>query len=150
MPRIEIEQAPGGSGASYPAPFDVPCRDRHWRNLDEAAGITQFGVNIMTLPSGAWSSQRHWHTHEDEFACVLSGEVVLVENDGETILHPGDCIGWPMNTGIGHCLQNRTDHDARILVVGGRSGEDWVQYPDIDLKLSPDGKPHHKDGSPYE
>lgn len=149
MPKIDIASAPGGSGSRYPAPYDEPCRTRSWQNLDEAAGIQQFGVNIATLPPGAWSSQRHWHTHEDEFALVLSGNVVLVENDGETVLGPGDCVGWRMNSGIGHCLQNRAETEARILVVGGRSAEDWVKYPDIDLKLSPDGTPHHKDGTPY-
>lgn len=149
MPKIDIAAAPGGSGASYPAPYDQPCRNRAWKNLDDAAGITQFAVNIMTLKPGAWSSQRHWHTHEDEFACILSGEVVLVENDGETVLGAGDCIGWRMNTGIGHCLQNRSTTDAQILVVGGRPAEDTVEYPDIDLRITPDSVFRHKDDTPY-
>src|SRR5260370_14293246 len=48
-----------------------------------------FGVNLMTLPPGNWSSQRHWHSHEDEFVYLLEGELVLIEDGSETLLHPG-------------------------------------------------------------
>lgn len=154
MPKIDIASAPGGSGSRYPAPHNEPCLGRQWKELGDAAGLSQFGVNLLTLKPGVWSSQRHWHSHEDEFAYVLSGEVMLVEDEGETTLGPGDCVGWAMNVPNGHCLQNRTNEVATILVVGGRSADDSGQYSDIDMMFSRDGAPggglfQHKDGSPY-
>src|SRR5947207_13642889 len=91
MPKIDIEAAHQRSGTRYPAPFDEPCKTRKWRILGEAAGLTQFGVNLVRLPPGTWSSQRHWHALEDEFVYVLEGELVLVTDKGEEKLVPGDC-----------------------------------------------------------
>jgi uncharacterized cupin superfamily protein len=59
--------------------------------LGNAGGLRDFGVNLMTLPPGGWSSQRHWHSHEDEFDYLLEGELALIEDDGETVLRAGDC-----------------------------------------------------------
>jgi len=154
MPKIDKAQAPRDSGTRYPAPFDKPCRSRAWQRLGDAAGLTLFGVNLLRLPPGAWSSQRHWHSHEDEFIYVLAGEVVLVTDAGDENLRAGDCAGFKAGDRNGHCLQNRTVRDAEILVVGSRSDEDQSEYPDIDLKRSAGryaGRAayRHKDGSPY-
>ncbi|HAJ04072.1 MAG TPA: transcriptional regulator, partial [Brevundimonas sp.] len=88
----------------------------------------------LTLPPGAWSSQRHWHEGEDEFVWVLSGEVVLVEDEGETMLRAGDCAGFKAGVKNGHKLENRSDADAVLLEVGTRKpGGDHGEYPDIDM-----------------
>ena len=94
MPKIDKAAAPRGEGTRYPAPFDVPCQKRTWHRLGDAADLTQFGVNLLRLPPGAWSSQRHWHAHEDEFVYVLDGEVVLLTDAGEEILRAGDCAAF--------------------------------------------------------
>jgi uncharacterized cupin superfamily protein len=121
--------------------------------LGDAVGLTQFGVNLLTLPPGVWSSQRHWHTHEDEFVHILSGEVVLCEDAGETLLKAGDSAGFKAGVPNGHCLQNRSDADAVILVVGSRNPEDAGEYSDIDMRFArrDDGTLgfFHKDGTPY-
>jgi len=135
MKKIDLAKAPRGEGCRYPAPYDEPCRKRQWLKLGDAAGLTQFGVNLLTLKPGVWSSQRHWHSHEDEFIYVLDGEVVLITDAGEEILHPGDSAGFAAGVRDGHCLQNRTRDDALILVVGSRSNEDYGEYPDLDMKF---------------
>jgi uncharacterized cupin superfamily protein len=152
--KIDKGRAPRNSGTRYPAPFDAPCRSRAWRRLGDAAGLTQFGVNLLRLPPGAWSSQRHWHSHEDEFVYVLDGDVVLVTDKGEEMLRAGDCAGFKAGDPNGHCLQNRSLRDAELLIVGTRSDEDQAAYPDIDLervggRYSGGGAYRHKDGSPY-
>jgi uncharacterized cupin superfamily protein len=154
MTKIDFAAAPQGSGSSYPAPFDVPCRGRSWHRLGAAAGLTQLGVNLVRLAPGAWSSQRHWHTHEDEFVYVLSGELVLVTDEGESTLVTGDAAGFPAGVRNGHCLQNRTDRDAVFLVAGNRSNEDGGEYSDIDMMFKPGrytggSNYFHKDGTPY-
>ncbi|MDX2232944.1 MAG: cupin domain-containing protein [Hyphomonadaceae bacterium] len=153
MPKIDIPSAPSGQGSGYPPPHDEPCRERAWKKLGVAAGLTQFGVNLVTLKPGVWSSQRHWHAVEDEFVYVLSGEVTLVEDAGETILRAGDAAAWKGGVRDGHCLKNLSTADATLLVVGGRSDDDWGEYSDIDLafpkgrysgsnaKTTKDGKP---------
>lgn len=150
MPKIDRNDAEVRSGATYPAAFRGPCMGRRWQNLGDVVGLTQFGVVRMVLPPGVWSSQRHWHTREDEFVWVLEGELVMVTDAGETTMRAGDCAGFPANDGDGHHLQNRSDRDAVILVVGSRVQGDAGEYPDIDLAWRPDaGGVVHKDGTPY-
>ena len=95
MPKIDIAAVQARKGSGYPPPFDAPCAERVRRRLGDAGGLADFGVNLMTLPPGGWSSQRHWHSHEDELVYVLDGELTLVEDDGETVLRPGDCATFP-------------------------------------------------------
>jgi uncharacterized cupin superfamily protein len=150
MTKIEVANAPCSAGSDYPEPYDVPCRDRVRRALGDAAGLTQFGVNLLQLPPGAWSGQRHWHTAEDEFVWILEGEVVLVTEGREEILRAGDCAGFKAGEPNGHHLQNRSDRLALILEVGSRRPhEDVVDYSDIDLRYSATAGDMHKDGTPY-
>jgi uncharacterized cupin superfamily protein len=154
MPKIDKEKAPMGSGTRYPAPFNEPCIRREWKSLGDAAGLTQFGVNLLQLQPGVWSSQRHWHMHEDEFVYVLKGEVVMVTDAGDEVLKAGDCAGFKAGERDGHCLQNRSDHPADILVVGSRNADDHGEYSDIDMvflagRYSGTGGYKHKDGTPY-
>jgi uncharacterized cupin superfamily protein len=151
MRKIGIDDAPGVRGTDYPSPFDQPCRERFRRRLGDAAGLTQFGVNLLVLPPGTWSSQRHWHTAEDEFVYVLDGEVVLVTDAGEELLRAGDCAGFPAGASDGHHLQNRSTRAATLLDIGTRRpAEDEVFYPDIDMR-APKGEVGyvHSDGRPY-
>ena len=106
--RIDPAKVAAVIGTSYPPPFDEPCRTRERRRLGDAAGLTQFGVNLLTLPPGSWSAQRHWHSHEDEFVTVLEGEVVLVTDAGEETLRRGDAAGFKAGDRDGHCFQNRS------------------------------------------
>jgi uncharacterized cupin superfamily protein len=139
-------------GTLYPPPFDEPCRTRERTRLGDAAGLTQFGVNLLRLPPGAWSSQRHWHEREDEFVYVLSGEVTLVTDDGPELLRAGDAAGFRAGEENGHCLQNRSDADALVLEVGSRIEGEVAWYSDIDMKTVPGGTPSpfaRRDGTPY-
>jgi uncharacterized cupin superfamily protein len=111
--------------------------------------LTQFGVNVLRLPPGAWSSQRHWETKSDEFVYVLSGEVVLVTDAGEEVLRPGDAAGFKAGEPDGHCLQNRASYDALILEVGSRIADDAAFYSDIDMKVLPNGDYLNRDDVPY-
>jgi uncharacterized cupin superfamily protein len=151
--RIDVQSLQAFVGTLSPPPFDEPCRAREHTRLGDAAGLTQFGVNLLRLPPGAWSSQRHWHTGEDEFVYVLAGEVVLVTDDDEETLRAGDAAGFPANEGNGHCLQNRSDHDATVIEVGTRTTGSVCYYAGIDMVAPAGGKPAaftHRDGTPYE
>ncbi len=150
MPRIDIDAVPVRQGSGYPPPFDAPCAARTRRRLGEAGGLRDFGVNLMTLPPGGWSSQRHWHSHEDEFVLVLEGELTLIEDGGEKVLRAGDCAGFAKGTGDGHHMINRTSATAVYLEVGSRHPDDLTTCSDIDMKsANADGRFTHKDGSPY-
>lgn len=151
MPTIEITTAPRTEGSGYPPPFDEPCRSRTRQHLGDAAGLTQFGVNLLTLPPGSWSSRRHWESAEDEFVWVLEGEVVLVTDAGEALLRAGDCAGFAAGVADGHHLQNRSSQPARVLEVGSRHPDtNWTEYPGIDLRWSPTDGAIHRDGTPYK
>jgi uncharacterized cupin superfamily protein len=150
MGKIDISTTPRHEGSDYPAPYDVPCRGRVRQALGDAAQLTQFGVNLTRLPPGAWSSQRHWHSAEDEFVWVLEGELVLVSDKGEEILRAGDCAAFKAGDADGHHLQNRSEHAAVILEMGSRRPEqDTCTYSDIDLIWSQSAGDTHKDGTPY-
>ena len=137
MKKIDLNAAPKGQGTRYPPPHNEPCKNRRWLRVGDAAGLTQFGVNIVTLDPGVWSSQRHWHSHEDEFVYVIEGELVLVTDSGEEIMSPGDCAGFKAGVRDGHNLENRSDKPARFLVVGSRDEADWGEYSDLDMKFLP-------------
>jgi uncharacterized cupin superfamily protein len=151
MPKIDIDKAPTRFGSAYPPPFDAPCRDRRRWKLGDAAGLEQFGVNLMRLAPAVWTSQRHWHTHEDEFVWVVAGEVVLVEDEGETVLRAGDCAGFKAGVPNGHHIQNRSDREAVLLEIGSRfAGIDAADYPDLDMIVGADDIYRHRNGTPYE
>jgi len=151
--RIDVAAVEAVVGSLYPPPFDQPCSNRERRRLGDAAGLKQFGVNLMRLPPGAWSSQRHWHSHEDEFVYVVAGEVTLVTETGTEVLRAGDAAGFRAGDPDGHSLQNRSAADVLVLEVGTRApGQDSTTYPGIDL-LAPAGSVPatftHRDGTPY-
>ena len=146
--KIDIEAAPARVGTRYPEPFASVCAGRRKWRLGDAAGLTQFGVNLLRLPPGQWSAQRHWHHGEDEFVYVLEGEVVLVTDAGEDVMKAGDCAGFKAGVADGHCLQNRSDREAVLLEVGTRLPDDSVDYPDIDLLYRPSDW-RRKDGSAW-
>ena len=150
MPRIDQESVPAQKGSGYPAPFDGPCAERIRQRLGEAGGLRDFGVNLMRLPPGGWSSQRHWHSREDEFVYLIQGELTLIEDGGESVLYAGDCAAFPKNSGNGHHMINRSDRDALYLEVGSRDPQDVITCSDIDM-MSPstDGRFLHKNGMPY-
>ena len=150
MPKVDLAAVPQIKGVGYPPPFAAACADRIRQRLGDAGGLTDFGINLMRLPPGNWSSQRHWHSHEDEFVYVLAGELTLVEDGGETVLRPGDCAAFPKGSGNGHHMINKSDAVALYLEVGSRNLEDLTTCADIDLMSSnTDGRFVHKDGTAY-
>ena len=150
MPKIDIAAVPERLGVGYPPPLDAPCAERVRQRLGDAGGLKDFGVNLMRLPPGNWSSQRHWHSHEDEFVHVLEGELVLVEDAGETVLKAGDSAAFAKGSGDGHHLINRSGSTAVYLEVGSRQPDDLTTCSDIDMMSSnADGRFVHKDGTPY-
>jgi uncharacterized cupin superfamily protein len=150
MPKIEIAAVPKRQGVGYPPPFAALTADRIRQKLGDAGGLTDFGINLTRLPSGNWSSQRHWHSHEDECVYVLEGEVVLIEDGGETLLRAGDFAAFPKGSGNGHHLVNRSTKTAIYLEVGSRQPEDVAICSDVDMmSANSDGRFVHKDGTPY-
>jgi uncharacterized cupin superfamily protein len=145
MPRIDIDKVPIDTATGYPPPFNKAVDGRSRKRLARAAGLTQFGVNVCTLKPGAASSQRHWHEKEDELVYILQGEVVLCEDNGETVLKPGDVIAWKAGVSDGHC-------DAVFIEVGTRAAADRAHYSDIDMMVVRDEKGARytrKNGEPY-
>jgi uncharacterized cupin superfamily protein len=150
MPKLQLDTIAAQSGSSYPSPFDQPVAGRVWQRLGDAGGLTQFGVNLVHMQPGQWSSQRHWHSHEDEFVYVVAGELILVTDAGEQAMGPGDCAAFPAGVANGHHLLNRSGTVATFLAVGSRFAQDRCVYPDIDLLLEPDADTYvHRDGSAY-
>ena len=150
MPKIDISKVPVLVGTGYPEPFNDACSGRTRKRLGDAGHLTAFGVNLMTLPPGKWSAQRHWHSHEDEFVYVLEGELILVEDQGRTVLRAGDCATFPKGSGNGHHLRNDSAAVAVYLEVGSRDPKDLITCSDVDMMSSNrDGRFVHKDGRPY-
>jgi len=153
LPAVDPTTVDARFGSNYPAPFAKTVGAREKKPLGDAAGLKNFGVNLVRIPAGAMSSQRHCHSKQDEFVFVLEGELVLVTDAGEQTLTPGMAAGFPAGSGDGHHLINRTDEDAVYLEVGDRTAGDEVDYPDIDMLIRiVDGKRTyiHRDGKPYK
>jgi uncharacterized cupin superfamily protein len=151
-PAIDPATLPARSSSGYPEPFRVAVAGRIKRALGDPFGLSQFGVNLVEMPPGCWSSQRHWHSHEDEFVYVVSGELVLVTDAGEQPMGPGMVAGFPAGRADGHHLINRSDRPAVYLEVGTRIAEDETVYSDIDMesRRRPGGHVYvRKNGEPY-
>jgi uncharacterized cupin superfamily protein len=152
MPKIDLSKLAPRAGTNYPDVFKHVVEGREKTPLGNAAGLTQFGVNLTRLKPGAASSLRHWHENEDEFVYMLEGEAVLIEDEGETVLKAGDCAGFKANVANGHHLVNRTSGDALYLEIGTRSPRERAHYPDVDLAFERDetqSRISHKSGEPY-
>jgi uncharacterized cupin superfamily protein len=148
MKKIDLSAVPVQTGSSYPRPFDAPCRGQSFQRMARYAGLTQFGVNLTVIEQGAWSSQRHWHSHEDEFIWVLEGELTLITDAGEEILRAGDCAAFRRGDPDGHHLVNKSSRPAKVLEIGNSNPQDRCTYPDIDMVADGAGYTH-RDGKPY-
>ena len=148
MPKIDLEQLEQTNQTGYPPPFNEPVAGRWQRKVAEACGLSELGARHVVLEPGAWSSQRHWHEGEDELLVMLTGRAVLVEDDGETELVPGDIAVWPKGVRNGHHLINRSEEPCSFICVS--AGRDvGGSYSDIDMKWTVEGGFVHKDGTPY-
>jgi uncharacterized cupin superfamily protein len=148
MPKLALDDIPQTNATGYPPPFDAAVEGRWYRRLAPAAGLTDFGASHVVLKPGAWSSQRHWHDGEDEMVIMLSGEAVLIEDDGRTTMRAGDIAAWPKGSTNGHHLVNESDADCVFVALGGgaRTGGG---YSDIDMLFTADNRYTTKDGRDY-
>jgi uncharacterized cupin superfamily protein len=150
MKKIDLATVAVEDGSNYPPPFDVPCSGQSCQRLGRSQGLARFGVNLTVIPPGGWSSQRHWHSLEDEFIWVVEGELTLVTDRGEETLRPGDCAAFRAGDPDGHHLVNKSDRPARVLEIGNSDPRDRCVYPDIDMVAEPGVKGYsHRNGSPY-
>lgn len=149
MPKLDLDAIPRTNATGYPEPFDAEVERRWYRRLAPAAGLTRLGASHVTLEPGAFSSQRHWHRVEDELVVMLEGEAVLIEDEGETVVRPGDVLAWAAGVENGHRLHNRTDRPCVFVAIsGGDSAGDSGEYPDIDMVFDAQGYAR-KDGTRY-
>lgn len=153
MPKIDLSTVPVRRRQGYPEDFRAETAGYEGQRVGDAAGLTQFGVNRVVLPPQARTALRHWHENEDEFVIVMSGEVVLREEDGETVLRAGDCAGFKAGVENGHAFENRTDEPVVLFEIGTRSPDETGHYPDVDLRYEKrDGVVTfvHRNGTPYK
>lgn len=136
MAKIDLSRIQRNSGSGYPEPYASMMNKRSYLRVGDAGGLTQFGANITILEPGGLSSMRHWHTTEDEFVMVIQGEVMLVNDDGETAMRQGDCAAFPAGEENGHHFINRSSDEARFLVIGTRASRETVYYSDIDMMVN--------------
>jgi len=150
---IDPRELDARTGTNYPDHYRENVMARGKRALGDAFGLSLYGVNLVDLPPGTWSAQRHWHTHEDEFIYLISGQLTLVSEAGEQILTPGMVAGFKAGDSNGHHLINKSNETASYLEIGDRNSQDEVFYPDIDLlyKVNDDGAKEftNRDGVPY-
>ena len=152
MPKIDIDAATVRDRLVYPEPHRSVTKGYEQRRVGDAAGLTQFGVNRVVLAPDAHTALRHWHEVQDEFVIVMAGEVVLIEEDAETILRAGDCAGFKAGVANGHCFQNRSAEPVVLFEIGTHSEDETAHYPDVDLRAEKrTGKYRfvHRDGTPY-
>lgn len=150
MPKIDLDSVEQTNRTTYPMPFAADVARRRFRRLGPAGGLRDIGVSHVVLEPGGVSSQRHWHEGIDEFVVIVSGEAVLVEEDGETVMRAGDCAAFPKDRANGHHLINRTASDCVFVAVDSKAREGDCHYPDVDLHWDNSAQRYtRKDGTPY-
>ena len=153
MPKIDLANVEVIRRLVYPEPFYRETDGYQGQRVGNAARLTQFGVNRAVLPPGTCTALRHWHEAEDDFVIVVSGEVLLRDDEGETLLRAGDCAGFTAGEAKGHAIENQSDEPAVLFEIGSRSADEIVHYPDVDLGLERRNNKRswvHKDGTPYD
>lgn len=149
MPKLDLDSIEQTSRTGYPPPFNAPMGKRHYRRLAPAGGLEDFGFSHVVLDPGGISSQRHWHEREDEAVIMLEGEAMLIEDEGETLMRPGDVATFAKGVPNGHHLVNRSDSPCVFVAIGKTAASD-CHYPDIDMHLdAASGAFTRKDGTPY-
>jgi uncharacterized cupin superfamily protein len=148
VPKLDLAAIPQSNATGYPAPFDAPVQGRWWRRLAPAGGLTELGASHVVLKPGGWSSQRHWHDDEDELVIMLSGEAVLIEDTGRTLLRAGDVCAWPKGLENGHHLVNESAADCCFIAISAGNKDGSGGYADIDMTFDAEGY-YRKDGTPY-
>lgn len=149
MPKIDLDAIPQTNATGYPAEYAGVVKERWYRRLAPATGISDFGASHVVLKPGGWSSQRHWHEGEDEMVVMIAGEAVLVDDTGRTPMRAGDLAAFPKNDGNGHVLINESGEDCVFVAIGRPSDTD-CHYPDIDMHLfAGAGLQKRKDGSDF-
>ncbi|QDP18789.1 cupin domain-containing protein [Sphingomonas xanthus] len=148
MPKVDLQSVAPSNATGYPDPFDREVAGRWWKRIAPLAGLTEMGASHVVLDPQAWSSQRHWHDGEDELVIILSGRAMLVEDEGETEVGPGDVLAWPKGSTNGHHLINRFDEPCSFVAIsaGPRAGGG---YSDIDMLFTDDGRFCRRDGTEY-
>ena len=148
MPKVDLNAINPSNATGYPEPFHKQVQGRWWKRTAPVAGLTEMGASHVTLEPGAWSSQRHWHDTEDEMVIMLSGRAVLIEDDGEQEVGPGDVLAWAKGVTNGHHLVNRSDEPCSFIAISAGQGTSGG-YSDIDMVWTSDGAYRHRDGTEY-
>ena len=148
MPKVDLNAINPSNATGYPEPFHKQVQGRWWKRIAPVAGLTEMGASHVTLEPGAWSSQRHWHDTEDEMVIMLSGRAVLIEDDGEQEVGPGDVLAWANGVTNGHHLVNRSDEPCSFIAISAGQGTSGG-YSDIDMVWTSDGAYRHRDGTEY-
>jgi uncharacterized cupin superfamily protein len=149
MPKLDLAAIPQTNATGYPPPFDAAVEGRWYRRLAPSAGLTLMGASHVTLLPGAYSSQRHWHRGQDDLVVMLTGAAVLIDDNGETPVAPGDVLAFPAGEANGHCLHNRAAEPCVFVAISaGSRAADSGEYSDIDMVFDAKGYAR-KDGTRY-
>jgi uncharacterized cupin superfamily protein len=148
MPKVDLDAITPSNATGYPEPFHKQVQGRWWKRIAPFAGLTEMGASHVTLEPGGWSSQRHWHATEDEMVIMLSGRAVLVEDEGEQEVGPGDVLAWAKGATNGHHLINRSNEPCTFIAISAGQGTSGG-YSDIDMVWTSDGAYRHRDGTEY-
>ena len=153
MGVIDQSKCPVKTGSIYPEPYASQMAGRLVaRASATAAGLTQFGANLVILAPGARSSLRHWHRAEDEFVDGDRGRAVLIQDEGEYVMRPGDCAAWRPATPTATASSTAPTARPASSSSAPRPPHEVAAYSDVDLVLDvKDGAPvfTYRDGTPW-
>ena len=116
-PEDGIVLAPPRNGTRIRV-LDIPPEGDNFKNLtpEEArAHFEEVGAGDASSHSGAGSRHAFMHRTETvDYGIVLDGELVLIMDEGETIVRAGDIV---VQRGTNHGWANRSDRNCRIAFI---------------------------------
>ncbi len=133
MPKLDLAAVPVKTGSIYPAPYAAMMAGRSSLRLGQAGGLTQFGVNLVTLEPGALSSLRHWHMAEDEVVMVMTGACTLVQDGAQAVMRAGIAAAFPAGVADGHHFINRVGCPRLLFGDRQQGPHEVATYSDVDL-----------------
>jgi uncharacterized cupin superfamily protein len=137
MDEATIDELPNGRNPASDGWFVLNLAEAAaFRNEEKGGAVipleprggpfTDFGVNVHVVWPGEPSALYHSEGVREAFL-VLSGECTLVVEEQERPLRQWDFFHCP--AGTRHIFVGAGDGPCAILMIGGRSEEETLQYP---------------------
>jgi uncharacterized cupin superfamily protein len=117
-------------GTDWDASEDHPGFGWNRIRLARRLGAEGLGASVYVLGPGQKSFPYHFHHANEEMLIVLEGDVIVRTPQGENEAGRGDAVSFVKGPSGAHQVINRSQTEARILMISTMVEPEIAEYPD--------------------